>query len=207
MKSSKFVLCTMAICALLLFGCAQSPYGNRLQYVESGKIAITLTDAPFPHSLVSKANVTVFRIDARLKMETESPENESNSPFQVLYEGDTKVNLLELTNGITKSMGETEVPGGSYDLVRVYVKDANIELTDGRIFDLKVPGGEQTGIKVFIKPNLIVSGGLTSELLLDFDVSQSFIAKGGTNEVSDITGFNFKPVMKSKRTLKAHKSP
>jgi len=197
MKNIMPVLGTTAICALLLISCAQSPYGNRLQYVEAGKIAITLTDAPFPHSLVSEANVTIFKIDARLKSESETIENESNSPFQVLFEGETKVNLLELTNGVTKSFGETEVVGGSYDLVRVFVKDANVELTDGRIFDLKVPSGEQTGIKIFIKPELIVSGGLTSELLLDFDVSQSFIAKGSTNNVSEIKGFSFKPVIKA----------
>jgi hypothetical protein len=39
-----------------------------------------------------------------------------------------------------------------------------------------------------------VKGGLTSDLLLDFDVSKSFVAKGSGQ---DINGFNFKPVIKA----------
>jgi hypothetical protein len=110
---------------------------------------------------------------------------------------------LELTNGITQSLGETEVPVGGYDLVRVYVKDANVILTDGRDFELKIPSGSQSGVKIFIRPELVVSGGLTSELLLDFDVSQSFVATGGLNDVSEITGFNFKPVIKASNLSEA----
>jgi len=108
-------------------------------------------------------------------------------------EREVQVNLLNLTNGITKSLVDTDVPVGTYDLVRVYVKGINVVLTDGTTYDLKVPSGSQTGIKVFIKPGLTVNGGLSSDLLLDFDVSKSFVAKGGDT----ITGFNFKPVIKA----------
>ncbi|MCK5441481.1 MAG: carboxypeptidase regulatory-like domain-containing protein, partial [Maribacter sp.] len=69
--------------------------------------------------------------------------------------------------------------------------------TDGTTFDLTVPSGEQTGIKVFIKPGLVVEGGLTADLLLDFDVSKSFVPKGNINDFAGITGFNFKPVIKA----------
>lgn len=192
MKVYKIVLSTLVACALFLSSCSE--YDNRLQYVEvMGYISLKVTDAPFPHSLVSEANITITKVEARLKSDDES----NASPFQTLYEGEIQMNLLELTNGITQSLGEVEVPVGSYDLVRVYVKDANVILTDGRTFDVKVPSGEQTGIKVFIKPELIVNGGLTQELLLDFDVNQSFVSKGNTNDVTGITGFNFKPVIKA----------
>ncbi|WP_149274179.1 DUF4382 domain-containing protein [Pareuzebyella sediminis] len=196
MKRIKTVLGTVLTCALLLSACSNSPFGNELQYVEVGKISVQLTDAPFPYDMVSEANVTIFKIDARLKSD-EALEDDENDAFQVLFAGEKHVNLLELTNGVTESLGDTEVPAGSYDLVRVFVKDATILLTDGRTFDLKIPSGEQSGIKIFIAPELIVSGNLTSELLLDFDVSQSFIAKGSTKEVSEITGFTYKPVIRA----------
>ena len=197
MKIYKIVLCTLVTCTLFLSSCSE--YDNRLQYVEVvGYISLKVTDAPFPHSMVSEANVTITKVDARLKNKEETNASEANdSPFQVLYEGEIQMNLLELTNGISQSLGVVEVPVGSYDLVRVYVKDANVILTDGRTFDLKVPSGDQTGIKVFIMPELIVNGGLTNELLLDFDVNQSFVVKGDINDVSGITGFNFKPVIKA----------
>ena len=192
---------------------------------EMGKLTVQLTDAPFPHDLVAEANVTIFKVDARNKgsekeMEAESESNDEmegesdsddemedesdssdeendNSPFVTLMEREIEVNLLELINGNTESLVNTDVPVGTYDLIRVYVKGVSIVLTDGTIYDLKVPSGEQTGIKIFIKPGIVVSGGLSADLLLDFDVSKSFIPKGNRKDFSGITGFNFKPVIKA----------
>lgn len=170
---------------------------------DTGKLTVQLTDAPFPHDLVAEANVTIFKIDARNKdKETdatieEEMANENGSPFVVLMEQEIQVNLLNLTNGVMEMLVDTEVPVGTYDLVRVYVKGINVVLTDGTTYDLKVPSGEQTGIKVFIKPGLTISGGLSADLLLDFDVSRSFVAKGDGKDLAGITGFNFKPVIKA----------
>jgi len=103
---------------------------------------------------------------------------------------------LDLTNGVTEELADIDVPVGTYDQIRVYVKGVDVVLTDGRTFDLKVPSGEQSGIKIFIDPGITVSGGLSTDLLLDFDVSQSFVATGNIDAVDGITGFNFKPVIK-----------
>ncbi len=170
-----------------------------------GRLSVKLTDAPFPHDLVAEANVTVFKIDARYKGDVNldeemidststSVETDGDNRFIVLMEDEVQVNLLELTNGVTENLANLEVPVGTYDLIRVYVEGVNVVLKDGTIYDLKVPSGSQSGIKVFVKPGITVNGGLTSDLLLDFDVSRSFVAKGGTR---NITGFNFKPVIKA----------
>lgn len=168
---------------------------------DMGRLIVQITDAPFPHDLVAEANVTIFKIDARQKeheMEMDSEmDGEENSPFIILMEEEVQINLLELTNGLTERLVNTDVPVGTYDLIRIYVKGVNIILTDGTTFDLTVPSGEQTGIKVFIKPGLVVEGGLTADLLLDFDVSKSFVPKGGGSDFTGITGFNFKPVIKA----------
>jgi hypothetical protein len=164
------------------------------------KLSVQLTDAPFPHDLVAEANVTIFKVDARYKWDIEldtqaidstnvTVENDKGKPFVVLMENKVDVNLLELTNGVTTTLVDTEVPVGSFDLIRVYVKGINVVLVDGTTFNLDVPSGSQSGIKVFIKPVLTVNGGLSSDLPLDFDVSKSFVQK------SD--GFNFKPVIKA----------
>jgi hypothetical protein len=170
-----------------------------------GRLSVQLTDAPFPHDLVAEANVTIFKVDARyksdLQLDTQAIENTDTTvetiqdkPFVVLMENEVQVNLLDLTNGVTQTLVDTDVPVGTYDLIRVYVKGINIVLTNGMTYDLDVPSGSQTGIKIFIKPGLTVKGGLTSDLLLDFDVSKSFVAKGSGQ---DINGFNFKPVIKA----------
>jgi len=165
-----------------------------------GRLRVQLTDAPFPYDLISEANVTIFKIDARYKgesMEDSDNNQEESNSFIVLMEEERDFNLLNLTNGITETLVDMDVPAGSYDLIRIYVKGVNVILNDGRTFDLKVPSGEQTGIKVFVKPSINVSGEISSDLLLDFDVSRSFIPKGNINNISGITGFNFKPVIKA----------
>ena len=198
----KFRILIFSCIAAVLFvvGCS-----NDANTSDTGRLVVQLTDAPFPHDLVSEANVTIYRIEARMKgnenddmMEDSEMENDSmddneegNSPYLTLMEEDVDVNLLELTNGITETLVDAEVPAGMYDLLRIYVKGVNVVLVDGTTFDLTVPSGAQTGIKVFIHPPLVVEGGLTADLLLDFDVSRSFVKRGNSG------GFNFKPVIKA----------
>lgn len=162
-----------------------------------GRLSVQLTDAPFPFDLVAEANVTLFKVDARLKDGKQEEASEDGSRFVVLMEEEVPVNLLELSNGVTEELVDTDVPVGTYDLIRVHVKGVKVVLTDGRSFDLDVPSGAQTGIKIFIDPGITVAGGLSTDLLLDFDLSQSFVAKGNIEVVNGITGFNFKPVIKA----------
>ena len=108
-----------------------------------------------------------MEIDTELGDESESSmESEEKTSFIVLMEEEMEVNLLDLTNGVTKNLADLDVPVGTYDLVRVYVKGVNVVLTDGSTFDLKVPSGEQSGIKIFIKPGLVVSGALILTALI-----------------------------------------
>ena len=201
--NAKFYTLAILIFTFLAFSCESDSNDTD----STGRLTVQLTDAPFPFDLVAEANVTVFKVEAR-KVDDENDdedemdedndmEDEDNSPFITLMEEEIQVNLLELTNGVTETLVDTEIPAGTYDLVRVYVKGVNVVLTDGREFDLKVPSGEQTGIKVFIKSGITVVGGLSADLLLDFDVSRSFVAKGNLNTPAGIQGFNFKPVIKA----------
>lgn len=186
----KFISLLLVSLSLAFFSCSSENDKKN----EFGRLSIQLTDAPFPHDLVAEANVTIFKIEARSK---EEGMDKNNAPYLLLMEGEIEVNLLDLTNGITTTLIDTEVPTGTYDLFRIYVKGVNIVLTDGTVYDLKLPSGDSSGIKVFIEPNIIVDGGLTADLLLDFDVSKSFVAKGNRKDPGGITGFNFKPVIKA----------
>lgn len=165
-----------------------SPYGNELQY---GVISIAVTDAPFPYDYVSEANVTITKVEARKKGST------GESTYEMLFQGETTYNLMELSNGVTKTLVEAEVPVASYDLIRLYISEGSVVLTNGSSFDLTVPSGGATGIKLFVKPDIVVTGGVSTDLLLDFDISRSFVATGNTNAVDGITGFIFKPVIKA----------
>ncbi len=195
---TKIFFYALSLAFLTFIGCSEGE-NNGNPSETTGRITVQLTDAPFPFDMVAEANVTVFKVDARLKdSEGEEMEDDTEeSSFVTLMEEEISVNLLDLTNGVTEELADVEIPVGTYDLVRVYVKGVNVVLTDERTFDLDVPSGAQTGIKIFIEPGLTIAGGLSSDLLLDFDVSRSFVAKGNLNSVDGITGFNFKPVIKA----------
>ncbi len=158
----------------------------------NGTLSVLLTDDPFPIDLVAEASVRIDSVVIREKVESDE-----GSPFHTLVDDSSWYNLLNLRNGVTESLVEMEIPAGEYDLVRLMVGDAKIVLNDGSEPPLTVPSGEQTGIKIFIEPDLTVEGGLTAELLLDFNLDKSFIAQGNLDSPAGVEGFNFKPVIRA----------
>lgn len=156
----------------------------------SGTLNVRMTDAPYPTDQIAEANITVTKIEIR-----QSGGN-GEEKFTTILDSEVSANLLDLTNGVTANIASVEVPVGSYDLVRVYISEASVVLNDDAetTFNLKIPSGAQSGIKVFINPDIEVVGGLSAELLLDVDVSQSFVPLGSPLAIN---GFNFKPVIKA----------
>jgi hypothetical protein len=187
MKKLLFLSITVAI-AVLLTDCSKS-FNND----GTGRLVIRLTDAPFPFENIETANVTISKVELR-KVGDGIPDG---NPFVTVSEEIMNFNLLELRNGITAALADIEIPAGTYNLIRLYVDEASLETKDGAAFDVKVPSGQQTGIKIRIKPEITVEGGLTSELLIDFDLSRSFILRGNPDKPSGMTGFIFKPVIRA----------
>lgn len=159
---------------------------------DTGTLSVSLSDTPFPLDLVDSAIVVIDSVVIR-----RHEDEENGSPFLALSREQHSYNLLDLRNGVAASLTQLEVPVGSYDLIRLYVNSARLVLSDGRDFDVFVPSGEQTGIKIFINPVIEVVGGLTSELLLDFDVSKSFKLQGNLNSPAGVHGFIFSPVLRA----------
>lgn len=159
----------------------------------NGRLIVKVTDAPFPINLIESATVTITKVEIRKAGDCISDGN----PFMVLWEGSKIFNLIELRNGVIEGLLDLEIPSGEYDLIRLYVDEAGLKVKDGENYSVKVPSGQQTGIKIFIDPGLIVEGGLAAELLLDFDLSNSFVMQGNMDSPAGIKGFNFKPVIRA----------
>ncbi|MAE87777.1 MAG: hypothetical protein CMB80_33895 [Flammeovirgaceae bacterium] len=185
----KSISIKLVILALLFTWFMTSCSENGEEESQYGTLSLRLTDAPFPTDEVLEANVTISKIEIRGK-----GEETKGSPFTTLSDEVSSYNLLDLTNGVTASLLSLEIPVGSYDLIRVYVSEASVVLNDGTTYDLFVPSGSSSGIKVFVSPSIDVAGGLTTDLLLDFDVAQSFVPQG--NSTDGYNGFIFKPVIK-----------
>ncbi len=83
------------------------------------------------------------------------------------------VDLLELVNGVDYLLGEEDLPSGSYTQIRLVLEDSWIVI-DGDSLDLKVPSGEQSGLKLI--HGFTVDPGQLTELTLDWDACRSLIA-------------------------------
>ena len=189
MKTTKFpgigtTLLLILFSFILINGCKKDENGG-------GNLIIKITDDPFPANLVKEANVTISKIEIREQNKGEG------DPYITLVETPFSINLLELRNGLTAELPEFNVPIGVYDHIRLYISEASAKLKNGTTYNLTVPSGAQTGIKIFIKPSIQVQGGLTAELILDFDVNKSFVALGNFNSSGGIEGFHFKPVIRA----------
>jgi hypothetical protein len=194
----KIGLMFLADILMLATSCTQT---NDSENGGKGTVVLSLTDAPFPVSLVDKALVTIDKIEIRstgTATATTEEEDDNSSLFTVLYEGVGKeYDLLDLQNGITTELLSMDIPAGSYDLIRMHITESNVVLKDGTKFNLKVPGGSSSGMKIKITPNLVIESGVESEVILDFDVSKSFVAQGNVKAKNGIKGFIFKPVLRA----------
>ena len=193
MKNLKLLFGILSVLVILFTtGCQDMDNASDQQ----GHLVIKLTDAPFPIDMIEAATVYINKVEIRKKSEGE----ELGYPYITLLEEleePLEFNLLDLRNGITADLVDMEIEPGNYDLIRLYVDEASLSVKEGDTYNLKVPSGSQTGIKMFMEPDLHVAGGLTTDVLLDFNVEKSFILKGNTKSPAGIKGFNFKPVIRA----------
>ena len=183
MARNYFVLYLVIIC-LLISGCQESQDAPE---VDSGKIFLRLTDAPFPHHLVSEVNITISGVLAK---------EDGESIDWELSDRSLTVNLLQLTNGITITLANTDIPEGSYSGLKLLIRKASVRLKDNSVLNLNLGTRNGQPHEVYIPSSIEIKAGLTADLLLDFDVSRSFIPRYSTGSDSRIAGFIFKPVVK-----------
>jgi hypothetical protein len=120
--------------------------------------------------------------------------------YITIFEGATEFNLLNLRNGITAVLAQNDtIPVGQYNRIRMHIKEAWVVLNDSlhTRFDLTIPGGSTGGLKIILENPLVISETSMTELLLDFDVSRSFIVQGNLHSKKGIKGFIFKPVIRA----------
>ena len=151
-------------------------------------VSIRLTDMPFPFDDADSANVVIERV--------ELIGSEDSTSSIVMSDSLKPFNLLDLQNGVTADLANLDIPAGSYSQLRIVVsEDASVIMKDSTSFDLKIPSGSQTGIKVNLS-NFDLQEADSAVVTVDFNVEESFVVRGNPSTVKDITGFIFKPVLK-----------
>ena len=162
------------------------------------QVTVLLTDAPVDY--IDEAWVDIGAVEL-------VPADDG--PIITLSEDGTDgpVDLLELQDAATAILADAEIEAGSYAQLRLIVESASVTLADDWTFtdgstekELTVPSGAQTGIKLILSgedeegPLEIPPGELV--LVVDFDVSQSFVIQGNPETPAGIHGMLFKPTLR-----------
>ena len=97
--------------------------------------------------------------------------------WQTISEPNESYNILELINGQFEVIADAELEAGTYEQIRLVVsRDQNSVVMDGQTYNLFVPSGAQTGVKLNI--NAEIEEGIQYVLLLDFDAGKSVVETG-----------------------------
>lgn len=147
-----------------------------------GAVKINLTDAPGDYLEV---NVDIKQVRIHVA------DSASNDGWIDLPTNAGIYNLLDLQNGIdTTVVDSTFIPAGKVSQIRFVLGPNNSVMTkDSILHDLKVPSGEQSGLKINVHKT--IPAGQTLNVLLDFDADKSVNQKGNGD-------FSMKPVIRIK---------
>ena len=167
----------------------------------TGRLVVQLTDAPFPFDSVKSVEVFVVRIDGKAvasdsadaAKNTADAEKESGG-WTTLAEPKAKIDLLTLQNGKTTTLGDKALPAGGYKSFRLIIDPAQsvVTLKSGQPVDVQWPSAARSGIKVQLDRDVAVAKDSAKTLVMDFDVSESFVMRGNAMR----NGLLFKPVIK-----------
>jgi hypothetical protein len=132
-----------------------------------GGIRIYLADKPAAYDEV---NIVVSQVSVHIA------DQDSESGWTVISDTIQTYDLLELSNGAMVLFANHTLDPAHYTQIRLKVTDECNVVVDGTPYDLKIPSGEQSGIK--INHQFQIQPGETYELLLDFDAEKSIHQKG-----------------------------
>lgn len=183
MKSTSLLASLLLGSALALSGC------NSDDGAGTGTLNVALTDAPgcgYDH-----VHVTVDRV--RVHASTTAGDNAAGW-HEVVLPTPKRIDLLTLTNGVLMELGQTALPAGRYEQVRLVLLPNvgsnplrnSIVPSGGSEQALATPSAAQSGYKVV--GNFSVGANEIVDLVLDFDACRSIVQKGNG-------GYSLKPVV------------
>lgn len=186
-----------ALALAALGACDASEIGPSSPNPQPGRTAVLLTDAPFPFDGIQRVDIHIEEIAL-----SESADTTDGGPdWLVVARPDRTFNLLDLQNGATALLGETEVPPGQYRAVRLTFDPALSTMTGadgGSIGTASGPGapginwqakGETPQLFAQVEEAMAIDEN-GEDIVIDFDVGRSFLHDGNG-------GFTFLPWLRA----------
>lgn len=138
-----------------------------------GSLEVRMHDAPIDSA--DEVNVSVKQVEIN--------EGSDEQGWSVISSPNQTYNLLDLTNGAYEVLGDTTLPTGIYQQIRLVLNETGHSVVvDGQSYNLKIPSGTQTGVKLNV--NAEIKENITYELLLDFDVARS-VKEAGNSQANE----------------------
>lgn len=134
----------------------------------NGRMTVRLVDAP---AELKEVNLDVQRV------EVNGPDG-----WRTLSTPKRIVNLLSLTHGVADTLANATLPAGHYGQLRLVLgPGSQVRLADDTVHDLKVPSGQQSGVKLVV--SFDVAENTTKDVYVDFDAYRSiFVHEAGASE-------------------------
>lgn len=210
MRQFRFGIAALAAAAVALpLACSSDSSSTGLTSSNSGTMVVQLTDAPFSTDSVKAVNIFVVRVDARQSDVDSatadhalSSDSAASNGWTVVATPNATFNLLSLQNGIAATLGQATLAAGSYSGFRLVIDPtksnvvlkSGLTLTSSSSPNVTFPSAAQSGIKIVLSQPVTVVANTTTNLLVDFDVANSFVMRGNT---IDRNGLLFKPVIRA----------
>jgi hypothetical protein len=176
--------------ALAGFGvgsCTTSEIGPSLPNGD-GRTAVFLTDAPFPFDVVTRVDIHI----AEIALSPQADTGQGLPSWTTVAEPNRTFNLLDLQNGTTALLGESEVPAGQYRAALVTFDPGRSSMThlDGGHPVINWQSKGDTPVLFALVEEAMAIDENGEDIVIDFDVGRSFL--GGSEE-----GFIFIPFLRA----------
>lgn len=190
-REGRAIISMTAISVLAIQGCGGSGSDGTDQAADgTGVLNLSVSDAA-----IDAAKVCIKFDGVQLK------KSDGDSPFDIDFDNPVVINLLANQGALSETLVSTELEAGSYEWLRLKVdavagNGAGISDTDftdpvcadeengsylltavGELYNLSIPSGEQTGLKL-IKDIVIPVNG-SGNYTAEWDLGRSFIAPPG----------------------------
>lgn len=168
------------ISILALAGISCSSDNDGTPTTGSARVNFYLVDAP-----ASYDEVWVEVLAIRVKVDEDGIDDDNDEDesdwVEVVYDESQPINLLDLTGGNSELLGTADFPEGEIDQLRLILGEDNYVIKNGERYDLKTPSAQQSGLKIKVDED--IEGGMTYDLVIDFDAAKSIVEAGNSGNI------------------------
>ena len=165
-RTSLILLAALALAALIAaFGCSDTT--SPAAAGGEGRLQLTLIDA---RADFDEVNVVVIGVRAH------RAGDDSTGGWMTVSDDTFAVDLLTLTDGNGVVIADTLLPAGRYTQIRLLLGEGANVVVDSQTYDLEVPSGATSGLKLN-HPFTLAAGSLYAATL-DFDAHRSIHRTG-----------------------------